>query len=106
VGAAPAGHTVGFDETVAWLVTQCLRSAVTEQMRIAWRTVGSIITRVRADVEALGDRMDGLTRIGIDEIFDKRGHRDITVVVDHDTGRPVWARRGATGPRCGPSSIC
>jgi transposase len=46
-------------------------------MRIAWRTVGSMITRVWADVEALRDRLDGLTRIGIDEISYKRSHRNL-----------------------------
>jgi Helix-turn-helix domain of transposase family ISL3 len=35
------GHTLSFDETVAWLATQCSKSAVTELMRIAWRTVQS-----------------------------------------------------------------
>jgi transposase len=44
-------------------------------MRVAWRTVRSIITRVWADVDALADRLDGLTRIGIDEISYKRGYR-------------------------------
>ena len=63
-------------------------------MRIGWRTVGSIIARVWADVEARGDRLDGLRRIGIDEISYKRGHRFLTVVVDHDTGRLVWAAPG------------
>ncbi len=63
-----AGHTLVFDEQVAWLATQCSKSAITELMRIAWRTVGAIITRVWADVEALHDRFAGLTRIGIDEI--------------------------------------
>ncbi|MBD4430247.1 ISL3 family transposase, partial [Xanthomonas citri pv. citri] len=82
-----AGHTVVFDEQVAWLATQCSKSAVTELMRIAWRTVGAIITRVWADVEALGDRFAGLRRIGIDEISYKKGHRYLTIVVDHDTGR-------------------
>ena len=86
-----AGHTLGFDQTVAWLATQTSKAAVTMLMRIAWRTVGSIISRVWADVEALGDRLDGLTRIGIDEILNERGYRYITVVVDHDTGRLVWA---------------
>lgn len=57
-----AGHTLAFDQTVAWLVTQCSKTAVTQLMRIAWRTVGSIIARVSSDVEALGDRLDGLTR--------------------------------------------
>jgi transposase len=88
------GHTLAFDETVAWLVTQCSKTAVTELMRIAWRTVGGIIARVWADVEKLGDRLDGLTRIGIDEISYKRGHRYLTVVVDHDSGRLVWAAEG------------
>ena len=63
-----AGHTHVFDEQVAWLATQCSRSAVTELMRIAWRTVGAIITRVWADVEQLHDRFAGLRRVGIDEI--------------------------------------
>ncbi|MGH8964803.1 MAG: ISL3 family transposase, partial [Actinomycetes bacterium] len=65
-----------------------------ELMRIAWRTVGAIITRVWADVEALHDRFAGLRRIGIDEISYKRGHRYLTVVVDHDSGRLVWAAPG------------
>jgi len=89
-----AGHTTVFDEQAAWLATQCSKSAVTELMRIAWRTVGAIITRVWADVEQLHDRFDGLRRIGIDEISYKRGHRYLTVVVDHDTGRLVWAAPG------------
>lgn len=89
-----AGHTLAFDDTVAWLATQCSKTAVTELMRIAWRTVGAIIERVWGDVEALGDRLDGLTRIGIDEISYKRGHRYLTVVVDHDTGRLLWAAPG------------
>ena len=89
-----AGHTYAFDEQVAWLATQCSKSAVTELMRIAWRTVGSIITRVWADVEALHDRLADLRRIGIDEISYKRGHKFLVVVVDHDTGRLVWAAPG------------
>jgi transposase len=89
-----AGHTLAFDETVAWLATQCSKYAVTELMRIAWRTVGSIITRVWAGIDARGDRLDGLTRIGIDEISYKRGYRYLTVVVDHDSGRLLWAAPG------------
>jgi transposase len=89
-----AGHTLGFDDTVAWLATQTSKSAATELMRIAWRTVGAIITRVWADIDAAHDRLDGLRRIGIDEISYKRGHRFLTVVVDHDSGRLVWAAPG------------
>lgn len=88
------GHTRDFDDTVAWLATQCSKTAVTELMRIAWRTVGAILSRVSADIDAAVDRLEGLRRIGIDEISYKRGHRYLTVVVDHDTGALVWAAAG------------
>lgn len=96
-----AGHTRAFDETVAWLATQASKSTVTELMRIAWRTVGSIITRVWADVEASCDRLAGLRRIGIDEISYKKGHKYLMVVVDHDARRLVWAAPGRTSATVG-----
>ena len=89
-----AGHTRAFDQQVAWLATQCSKSAITDLMRIAWRTVGAIITRVWDETAAAVDPFAGLTRIGIDEISYKRGHKYLTVVVDHDTGRLVWAAPG------------
>ena len=63
-----AGHTYAFDDTAAWLVTHCSKSAVRELLRVAWRTVGAIVTRVVADAEATSDRFANLRRIGIDEI--------------------------------------
>lgn len=89
-----AGHTYAFDETAAWLVTHCSKSAVRDLLRIAWRTVGSIVTRVVADAENGTDRFAGLTRIGIDEISYKRGHKYLTVVVDHTSGVLLWAHPG------------
>ena len=89
-----AGHTSDFDDQVAWLVTHTSKSAVGELLRVAWWTVGPIITRVVDDVRAAHDPFDGLRRIGIDEISYKRGHKYLTVVVDHDTGRLVWAAPG------------
>ena len=41
----PAGHTYAFDEQAGWLATQCSKTAITQLMRTAWRTVGAIITR-------------------------------------------------------------
>ena len=89
-----AGHTRDFDDLAAWLAVRTSKSAVCQLLRIAWRTVGSIVTRVNADVEATVDRLEGLRRIGIDEISYKRGHRYLIVVVDHDTGALVWAGPG------------
>src|SRR5665811_964088 len=59
-----AGHIYAFDDTAAWLVTHCSKSAVRDLLRIAWRTVGSIVTRVVADAETKTDRFKGLTRAG------------------------------------------
>ena len=89
-----AGHTRDFDDTVAWLAVATSKSAVCQLLRIAWRTVGAIITRVEADFTARTDRLAGLRRIGIDEVSYKKGHKYLTVVVDHDTGRLVWAAPG------------
>ena len=89
-----SGHTLFFDQQVAWLATQTSKTAITVLMRIAWRTVGAIITRVWADTEQQYDQFAGLTRIGIDEISYKRGHKYLTCVVDHDSGRLVWAAPG------------
>ena len=89
-----AGHTRDFDALAAWLAVRTSKSAVMELLRVAWRTVGAIVTRVNADIDATIDRLEGLRRIGIDEISYKRGHRYLIVVVDHDTGRLVWAGPG------------
>jgi transposase len=89
-----AGHTHAFDAQVAWLATQASKSAITQLMRITWRTVGSIIARVWADTDQSVDRFEGLARIGIDEVSYRKHHRYLTVVVDHDTGRLLWAKAG------------
>ena len=89
-----AGHTRAFDDQAAWLVTHTSKTAVVELMRIAWRTVGAIAARVVADARTARDPFDGLSRIGIDEISYRRGHKYLMVVVDHDTGRLVWAAEG------------
>lgn len=89
-----AGHTRVFDEQAAWLATVTSKSAVCELMRIAWRTVGRIISRVWDDTASRVDLFAGLRRVGIDEISYKKGHKYLTVVVCHDTGRLVWARSG------------
>jgi transposase len=89
-----AGHTFAFDDTVAWLAVACSKTAVCELMRVAWRTVSAIVARVWADTEKTFDRFADLRRIGIDEISYKRHHKYLTVVVDHDSGRLVWASPG------------
>jgi transposase len=89
-----AGHTRDFDDQAAWLAVHVSKSAVVEVLRVAWRTVGAIVARVSGDIDARVDRLAGLRRIGIDEVSYKRGFSYLSVVVDHDSGRLVWAAPG------------
>jgi transposase len=89
------GHTRAFDDVAAWLVRYTSRTTVSTFLRVAWRTVVAIVARVMADLDAqAGDRLANVRRIGIDEISYKRGHKYLTVVVDHDTGKLLWAKEG------------
>ncbi|MFC5959964.1 transposase, partial [Streptomyces pratens] len=89
-----AGHTLAFDRQTAWMAAECSKSATAHLMRTSWRTVGGIVARVVADRDAAVDRLAGLTRIGIDEISYRKGHKYMTVVVDHDTAKVVWMADG------------
>ena len=86
--------TRAFEQQVAWLAVNTSGSAVAELMRIAWRSVGAICERVAAEASREADLLAGLRRIGIDEISHRKGQRYLTVVVDHDSGRLVWAAPG------------
>ena len=65
-------------------------------MRVDWHTVGRMIERVVAEHAASreGDGLDGLTRIGIDEVAYRKGHRYLMCVSDHGSGALVWAAPG------------
>jgi len=86
--------TRAFEDQVAWLAVNASKTAVAELMRIAWRTVGGICERVAAEARREVELLANLKRIGIDEISHRKGQRYLTVVVDHDTGRLVWAAPG------------
>lgn len=86
--------TRAFEDTCAWLAAHAAFTVLAALLRISWRTVAAIVTRVVADLAGARDQLDGLTRIGIDEIAHRKGHRYLTVVVDHDSGRLVWAAPG------------
>jgi transposase len=86
--------TTAFEDYTAWLVAHTPKSTVQQLMRITWRSVSTIVTRVVAEARNGLDRLGGLRRIGIDDKSFKKGHKYLIVVVDHDTGRVVWAKEG------------
>ena len=95
--AAHGGNfTYEFEERAAFLAQQCSKTAVADLLRTAWRTVGMMIRRVvdRSLENTEGDGLDGLRLIGVDELSYRRHHEYVTVVVDHERGRVVWASKG------------
>ena len=87
-----ARATRDFEDVIAWLAQRMDKTSVARLLRCAWETVDRAVKRVVAD--HLDDtRLDALARIGVDEISHRRGHRYLTVVADHDTGRVVWVAR-------------
>ena len=70
------------------------RKRVSEYLRVSWDTVGFIISRVEKELSKNTNPFDNLVNIGIDETSYKKGHKYITIVVNHDTNTVVWVHKG------------
>jgi Transposase len=91
-------HTLPFDDTVAWLATRTSKSTLEQLLRIAWRTVGAIVSRVVAEGAAQRDPLAGLARIGIDWVA-KVNHRLYRAYLLKEQLRQVFALKGEDGKR-------
>ena len=89
-----SGFTTSFEDTVAWLAVRTDKTTLSTLMRVAWRTVDAIVERVSNAMRAVRSPLANLRKIGIDEVAYRKGHRYLTIVVDHETGRLVWAQPG------------
>ena len=86
---AGARLTRDFEDVIGWLAQRADKTTVARLLGCAWETIDRVAKRLVG--ERLDDaRLDNLYRIGVDEISYKRGHKYLTVVADHDTGRVVW----------------
>ena len=95
--ARPAArHTRDFEDVVAWLAQRADMTTVAAFLRCSWAAVHAIAGRVVAELIDT-DRLNGLYRIGVDEISYRRGHHYLTVVADHDAARVVWVAKGKRG---------
>jgi transposase len=90
---AGSSYSRDFEDIVAFLAQQMPKTPLAKLMRIGWRSVGKILTRVVASKLDRG-RLDGLVMLGVDEISHGAGHRFLTCVADHQTGGVVWAAPG------------
>jgi len=92
--ARPGAHlTADFDDLLAWLATRMDKTSIARLCRVSWRTVGRACERVVAS-ELDPGRLDGLFRIGVDEISWRKHHKYLTLVVDHDRARVIWGAAG------------
>lgn len=92
---AGSRFTRAFEDTCVWLVRDAPKTVVSRLMRVDWATVGRMLERVVAEHVVSGeDWLQGLRRIGIDEVSYRKGHRYLLCVVCHESGRIVWARPG------------
>jgi transposase len=93
---AGSRFTRAFEDTCVYLAKAAPKSTVAALMRVDWATVGRMIERLVAEHVAgrTGDGLDDLTRIGIDEVAYRKGHRYLMCVTDHDGGKLVWAAPG------------
>ena len=87
-------HTRSFEDTAVWMSLHLSRKAVSEFLRISWDTVGPMISRVEKETRSGENRFDNLVKIGIDETSYKKGHKYITVVINHETNSVIWAAKG------------
>lgn len=87
--------TKQFDNMATHLALWVSKTEVSDLMRIDWKTVGRCIDRAHKAVEPdLSARLKGLVRIGVDETSYKKGHKYITIVLNHDTNEVVWVAEG------------
>lgn len=87
-------HSRDFQDVVAWLCQHTDKTTVTRLLRVSWEAVARIVVVVVAD-HVDERRLEGLVRIGVDEVSYRKGHRFLTVVADHDRdGSVVWAGEG------------
>jgi len=90
---ASSRMTLAFEDLASWFAAQCNQTVVAEYLRTTWRSVGAAIRR-RVMQTDWPLHTEHLERIGIDEISYRKGHRYLTIVVNHDTGRLIWAAPG------------
>jgi transposase len=88
-----ARFTRDFDNLIAWLASKTDKTATCRLGRIDWQTIGRIIERVGEELLD-GDRLSDLFEISVDEVAWRKGHRYLTLIANHRTGRVVWGCEG------------
>lgn len=89
-----SAFTRAFEDLVVHDAIVGNKQAAADRYGISWRAVNNMCVRVATEALGRVDLLDGLIAVAIDEVKYKKGHRYLTVVCDHVTGRVVWAAKG------------
>ena len=92
--ASNSVFTTALEELAAYLAQVTDRTTVSRLLGISWQAVGSIVERVVSGRLDAGRFDDLRRRVGIDEFSYRKRHHYLTIVVDHDRHRVVWAGKG------------
>ena len=89
-----SAFTRAFEDLVVHDAIVGNKQAAADRYGVSWRAVNNMCVRVASEALGRVDLLDGLVAIAIDEVKYKKGHRYLTVVCDHVTGKVIWAARG------------
>jgi transposase len=89
-----SAFTAAFEDLVVHDAIVGNKQAAADRYGISWRAVDNACTRVAEEALGRVDLLDGLVAVAIDEVKYKKGHRYLTVVCDHFTGKVIWAAKG------------
>jgi transposase len=89
-----SAFTRAFEDLVVHDAIVGNKQAAADRYGISWRAVNNMCTRLATEALDRVDLLDGLVAVAIDEVKYKKGHKYLTVVCDHVTGRVVWAAKG------------
>ena len=89
-----SAFTRAFEDLVVHDAIVGNKTAAARRYGISWRAVNNACVRVATEALGRVDLLDGLVAIAIDEVKYKKGHRYLTVVCDHFTGKVIWAAKG------------
>jgi len=89
-----------FEDEVAWFLQHTDQTSTATYFGISWVTAGKIAQRVVAE-KLDGSLLENLHFISVDEISYGRPKKFLTVVVDHERGRVVWAAEGKSSETLG-----
>lgn len=89
-----SAFTRAFEDVVVHDAVVGNKQAAADRYGVSWRAVNNMCVRVAIEALDRVDLLEGLAAIAIDEVKYKKGHKYLTVVCDHFTGKVIWAAKG------------